>query len=441
MPESVAQQMREDWNRRAVEDANYYVAFGRRQQDDEEFFATASEQVYGLLLEIKRLPPSPARARRALEIGCGPGRLMRPMSRHFGEIHGVDISEEMVRLAREKLAGVAHAHPHHAPDSDLSAFADSSFDFIYSYAVFQHIPSREVVFHYLEEACRVLKPGGILRCQINGLPQEAPRYDTWSGVRISADEVKQFATAYGLHLLALEGIATQYMWTTLRKPGIHVSTSASMSAPVESAKLAIRRITNAHSSEPVAPIRGRFSSLSLWIEGLFPMHDLNHLHIQVAGLPAFVSFIGHPEHDGLQQVNLYLPEGLSSGLQPIELLVDGALAARATVRLIPPGPPVPRVLSISDGIDLLAGSRLVTGSIKATLEEVLNPEDLRAWVGETSIEHMEYFCTDPRLPRWEVNFSVPKGLSLGASTVRMALGSRELGSFPVELACQPVTKV
>ena len=62
---------------------------------------------------MKRLPPAAnPRARRALEIGCGPGRLMRPMSRHFGEIHGVDVSDEMIRLAREKLRGMPHAHAH-----------------------------------------------------------------------------------------------------------------------------------------------------------------------------------------------------------------------------------------------------------------------------------------------------------------------------------------
>ena len=44
------------------------------------------------------------RALRALEIGCGPGRLMKPLSRNFGEIHGVDVSDEMVRLAREREA-------------------------------------------------------------------------------------------------------------------------------------------------------------------------------------------------------------------------------------------------------------------------------------------------------------------------------------------------
>src|SRR5947209_5050124 len=76
----VLDRMRSDWNERASEDAYYYVAFGRREQDDEEFFSTAGDLVKGLTSEFKRLPGRGA----ALEIGCGPGRLMRPLSRQFG---------------------------------------------------------------------------------------------------------------------------------------------------------------------------------------------------------------------------------------------------------------------------------------------------------------------------------------------------------------------
>src|SRR5580698_9208198 len=141
----VHERMRAEWNERAREDAHYFVAFGRRKQDDEEFFGTAADLVRELETELKRLPAGGVRQRRALEIGCGPGRLIRPMSRHFGEIHGIDVSDEMIANARRKLQGIPHAHVHHAGGSDLSLFADGYFDFVYSYAVFQHIPSAEVV--------------------------------------------------------------------------------------------------------------------------------------------------------------------------------------------------------------------------------------------------------------------------------------------------------
>ncbi|MGH9666724.1 MAG: class I SAM-dependent methyltransferase, partial [Bryobacteraceae bacterium] len=211
---SVQARMREDWNRRAREDASYYVAFGRRDQDDEEFFETAKEVVASVEWELRRLPRNAnRRAWRALEIGCGPGRLLRPLSGIFGEIHGVDVSDEMTRLARAKLIGIPHAHVHCGDGASLAAFADESFDMVYSYAVFQHIPSRDVVLQYLREAQRVLKTGGLLRAQFNGLPQSVGQYDTWSGVRFTREELMEFTRESGFQVLAMEGAGTQYMWT------------------------------------------------------------------------------------------------------------------------------------------------------------------------------------------------------------------------------------
>ena len=164
------------------------------------------ELVHGLEWELRRLPANAnRRAWRALEIGCGPGRLMRPMSRHFGEIHGVDVSDEMIARARQNLRSVSRMRIRMRPAvRDLAAFADESFDLVYSYAVFQHIPSRDVVMQYLREAqARPEDRADCLRCQINGLDKTAKIYDTWSGVRISADEVREYALENDMQLLAL----------------------------------------------------------------------------------------------------------------------------------------------------------------------------------------------------------------------------------------------
>jgi SAM-dependent methyltransferase len=423
--------MREDWNRRAREDAHYYVAFGQRGQSDSDFFATGADVVRLLESELKRLDPSvPARARRALEIGCGPGRLLRPMSRRFGEIHGVDISDEMIRLAREKLQGIPHAHVHVAANCDLAAFASESFDFVYSYAVFQHIPSREVVFGYLEEARRVLKRGGVMKCQINGLPKTAKTYDTWSGVRVDPGEIREFARAGGLQLLSLEGIHTQYMWTTMRRPA-----PGAQSHAVPEGLPSIRRITNAFSSEPVVPASGRFACASLWVEGLPAACDLNRVSATIGGRPADLSYIGPEERDGIRQVNIPLPAGMPSGLHPIALAMDGKpLTGSATVRVIPAGPSVPRVISVTDGVDLISANRITSDCLKVVVEELDRPEALEATLGDALLPDGEVFCVDPVPPRFEINWPLPQSVPKGQHWIRLRYGKRELGPLPVEVA-------
>src|SRR6185437_2860663 len=250
-------------------DAGYYVAFGSRESSDAEFFATAGEVIRRLETELRRVPLAERGNWRALEIGCGPGRLMRPMSRHFVEIHGVDVSDEMIARAREKLADIPNAHVHATGGASLDQFADGSFDFVYSYAVFQHIPSRDVVFSYLREARRVLKPGGVLRCQLNGLPPHAKQYDTWGGVRISAEEIFAFAREQNLQLLVLEQIWTQYMWITCRK-----RESGAVRPAARPGQTSIRTISNALTGEAVAPASGSLAALSLWVHNLPAECDL-----------------------------------------------------------------------------------------------------------------------------------------------------------------------
>jgi len=420
---NLLESMRADWNRRAAEDANYYVAFGRRRQSNEEFFATGSPTVQQLLPELHRFAGRDA----ALEIGCGPGRLMRPLSRYFKEIHGVDVSDDMIRLAKERLANTRNAFPLECSGADLAVYPDDKFDFIYSYAVFQHIPSQDVVFGYLRDSFRVLKPGGVLRCQLNGLPPHARQYDTWSGVRITPAELTTFVESTGFHLLALEQIWTQYMWITLRKPG--PEHAAANGQPAR-----LRNISNAMTGESVTPARGPMAAIALWIERLPASCHLLNTTVSADGRPCRISYIGPPAADRVSQINAVLPENLRTGLVMIETGHAGTqLCPPSWVRIVPAGPAVPRVTGISDGVNILSGSRIISRTVKVTLEEVPDGAQFHATVDKLPTPAAESFCTDPVAQRWEYNFSLPEHLPPGAHRVSVTIGRRTFPRIPIEV--------
>jgi len=430
--EDVSARMREDWNARAREDAGYYVAFGRRQSDDAEFFATATEVINGLEWELRRVPLEARGTWRALEIGCGPGRLLRPMSRHFVQIDGVDVSDEMIALARKKLADIPHAHAHATDGSSLALFEDATFDFVYSYAVFQHIPSREVVFSYLREAHRVLKTGGLARLQFNGLANTGTSPDTWAGARFSSAELLEFAALNDFQVLALEGAGTQYMWTTWRKQPAGWM-NAQENRKVD-ATVGIRRITNANSSEPVAPCRGRFASISIWVENLPADAGLHHLQVTVGSSLGNVCYIGPPDKSGLQQINVILPELEATGLLPVEILWLGErISPPATLRVIPPGPSVPRIRMITDGVNLVADHRIETRHIKMVLEEIQHAHEIDVLVDGLPVTDLEYFCTDPRPQRFEVNCRLPEAIAPGTRYLELHIGRRKLPPVAIEV--------
>jgi SAM-dependent methyltransferase len=421
------ERMQADWNQRAREDAHYYVAFGSRDQDEEGFLATGREVVAAVEFELRRLPPADPRTRRALEIGCGPGRLMKPLSAHFGEIHGIDVADEMIHLARARLAHIPHAHVHVAGGLGLPQFAGDSFDIVYSYAVYQHIPSREVVLAYMRETCRVLKPGGIFRGQFNSLPPN-PDPNTWSGVSFCEDEIREFTREQGLQLLAIEGAGTQYLWTTWRKPP---AKEPSVDGPT-----ALGRITNAQTGEPVLPSAGRHAVMALWIANLPPECDINTLQLQVDGTAANVYFIGPFEAENRRQVNVRLPIGLRTGLVPVRLIFKGReLCPPLVARIIPAGPLVPRVVTVTDGINLVQENRSTTGSLKIHLEEILHPAQISMLVSGRPVRNLGFLMTDPLPPRYEFNALLPDGLPPGPHNLQIFAGRRPM--LPLSIDFQP----
>jgi SAM-dependent methyltransferase len=159
-------EQRQDWEELAVLDPMWAILSDPKMQfnrwDHAAFFKTGVEEVDALVAQAQQLG-HPVQWRRALDFGCGVGRLTRALRTHFPECHGVDISAEMVRSAKD-LAPQCHFHVN--TENDLRLFADSHFDFVYSVIVLQHQPSHQIILRYVSEFLRVLHPDGLLVFQL-----------------------------------------------------------------------------------------------------------------------------------------------------------------------------------------------------------------------------------------------------------------------------------
>lgn len=390
---------------------------------DAAFYATATEVVNNLESELRRVPPSQRGGGRALEIGCGAGRLMRPMSRHFTEIHGVDIASQRVALAREQLRDIPHAHAHAIERASLSQFPDDWFDFVYSPTIFQQTSNREVIVAYLQEIRRTLKPGGLACLRFNG--SSGGRSDVWPGAPFSSYDILDFTRAHDLQVLALEGAATPSLWTSWKKqpPGWQAAQEDRMFAEQPSR---IRRIQNSHSTEPGAPCRGCFASISLGVENLPAEAGLHHLRVLVGDSLGTVTHIGALKNDGLQSVKVILPDFEATGLLPVQLRwLDTPIAPPATLRVIPPGPSIPRICSVAP----LEGRR-----VRMTVEEVARPDEIEATIGGHPAMDLAFLCIDPRPQRFEVQFYVPEEVTPGPNELQVRIGRRILSPVRVEVA-------
>jgi len=408
-------------------DASYYVAFGRRSQSDAEFLAAATGVINDLEVELRRLKAEERGNWRALEIGCGPGRLMRPMSRHFLEIHGVDVSGELIRQARENLQDLPNARPHEIRGTSLEDFADQSFDFVYSFDLFRHIPSQELVLSFLREIHRVMRPGGLVRLHFNGSPGSQD-FDQWTGAHFTSHELLEFAHRHDFQVLTLDGVSTQAMWTTWRKQpaGWSAGLEEKIAALGDTLPVAIHKITNASSFEPVAPCRGRFAAISIRAGNLLPDADLNHLRATIGSSIGTITSVGAPDREGWQRIRVDLPELEATGLLPVQLFwLDRPLSEPATLRVIPPGPPIPRIIS--------APRRIENRLVQLTLEEIARPFDIEIWVGGQPVEDLEKICTDPRPQRYRVNFRLPEQIGPGLHHLKLNIGRRKLPPVPIEV--------
>ena len=220
----ISNRMKDDWNERARKNARYYIAVDD-WQTEERFKAVGIRDADMILSGIE---PHFNRESIVLEIGCGIGRLLRPMTDRFKELYGVDVAGGMITQGREWLKDIPNIYLFETDGKDLSIFPDNKFDLCFSYITFQHIPSKEVIRNYMHETFRVLKDKGIFKFQVHGinrnmfrdrLKEFLRRKGTWAGVKLSKDTIVRMTRDSGFKVLDVYHYreTEQYLWVIAQK--------------------------------------------------------------------------------------------------------------------------------------------------------------------------------------------------------------------------------
>ena len=162
---------KEDWERLAETDAMWAVLTSPEDKggawNADRFFATGEAEIADVLTVADGLQPV-ARG-RALDFGCGVGRLTRALGMRYETAVGVDIAEAMITQARQLNEAFPQCEFVVNDSPDLDRFETDSFDFVYSNIVLQHLPSVAEIERYVTEFLRIAKPEGLV---VFGIPAQ-----------------------------------------------------------------------------------------------------------------------------------------------------------------------------------------------------------------------------------------------------------------------------
>jgi 2-polyprenyl-3-methyl-5-hydroxy-6-metoxy-1,4-benzoquinol methylase len=113
-------------------------------------------QPRGTLLFSGLLPKDLA-GKRVLEIGCGLGAHTEALCRLGAQVTSIDLAPMSIKVTQRRLALKGLQAVVMEADAEHLPFADSYFDFVWSWGVIHHSPNTMQCAH---EIARVLRPGG-----------------------------------------------------------------------------------------------------------------------------------------------------------------------------------------------------------------------------------------------------------------------------------------
>jgi predicted TPR repeat methyltransferase len=101
-------------------------------------------------------------AKSVLDIGCGIGRMEEALSPKLEHIHAIDVSEEMIAVARRRCTGLGNVVLSTCSGLDLRGLPDEGFDFVFAVDSFPYLvqSGMPLVVRHFAEAARVLRAEG-----------------------------------------------------------------------------------------------------------------------------------------------------------------------------------------------------------------------------------------------------------------------------------------
>ena len=166
-------ELQKNWDRFARTDPMWSIRtwpnkLGNRWQAD-EFFLGGKEDIAAAMAFIESLSIQIGRG-KALDFGCGLGRLTQPLCEYFDEVYGVDIAPRMIELAKEFNRFPNKCKYYLNENDHLEVFPDNEFDLIYTDLTLQHMEP-QYARRYIEEFLRILAANGVLVFELPGKPQ------------------------------------------------------------------------------------------------------------------------------------------------------------------------------------------------------------------------------------------------------------------------------
>ena len=164
--------LKENWNKLGEHNAIDAILSGFENKHSEnvieDFFKTGKQEIQNLMVYLNDLNIQFPK-RKALDFGCGIGRLSQSLTDYFDEVYGVDIADSMIKLANKYNNKGNKCKYILNENNDLQIFEDNMFDFIYTNITLQHMELKYIK-KYLKEFLRIINPEGFIVFQLPSEP-------------------------------------------------------------------------------------------------------------------------------------------------------------------------------------------------------------------------------------------------------------------------------